>query len=70
MVKVKSTVGAGDAYSAGLLYKISQIEKSTENITTDEWRKIINVATQWAASVCTSKENYINPHHLAMLKLK
>ncbi len=70
MVNVKSTVGAGDAFSAGLLYKISQLNKSTGSITTDEWRKIINVATHWAASVCASKENYINPHQLAMLKLK
>lgn len=58
-VNVISTVGAGDAFSAGLLYKLDEMKKKPTKLTGDEWYKLLNVATFWASSVCASKENYI-----------
>ncbi len=58
-VNVVSTVGAGDAFSAGLLYKLNEMKKKPETLSDEEWYGLLDVATSWASLVCASKENYI-----------
>jgi sugar/nucleoside kinase (ribokinase family) len=56
-------VGAGDNFTAGLVYALIR-----ENIFADDlihldpdiWRRIIRVAIDFAISVCLSYDNYID----------
>lgn len=57
LVAVVSTIGAGDAFNAGLLSYIHQNGKIEQNI--DFWDKAIERALIFAAEVCGSHENYI-----------
>ena len=56
-VEVVSTIGAGDAFNAGLLSYIHQNGKIEQNI--EFWDKAIERALIFAAEVCGSHENYI-----------
>lgn len=61
-IEPTSTVGAGDNFSAGLIYALirenvyaSDLEKLDHNT----WRTIIRVAIDFAINVCQSYDNYI-----------
>ena len=56
--KVVSTVGAGDAFSAGLL-KAFPLHASRWRTRTD-WQQALEVAAHFAASACASEENYVS----------
>ncbi|HEY3390874.1 MAG TPA: PfkB family carbohydrate kinase [Prolixibacteraceae bacterium] len=59
---VVSTIGAGDNFSAGIVYGIfHQLSncQSVENIALPEWEKIMNFGTLFASEVCGSSENYL-----------
>jgi fructokinase len=63
-VKVISTIGAGDAYNAGLILKIIQNEISVDklfNKNADQWSDILGYAAIFAGDVCSSLDNYISP---------
>ncbi|HOZ30545.1 MAG TPA: PfkB family carbohydrate kinase [Bacteroidales bacterium] len=58
-----STVGAGDNFSAGLIYaliKENVYASDLGNLDHDVWRKIIRVAIDFAINVCLSYDNYIS----------
>jgi len=58
-----STVGAGDNFSAGLIYaliKENVFVDDLKNLDHDVWRKIIRVAIDFAINVCLSYDNYIS----------
>lgn len=58
-----STVGAGDNFSAGLIYAIineNVYASDLANLDHDVWRKIIRVAIDFAINVCLSYDNYIS----------
>jgi fructokinase len=58
-----STVGAGDNFSAGLIYaliKENVYASDLDNLDHDVWRKIIRVAIDFAIDVCMSYDNYIS----------
>ncbi|HNQ69414.1 MAG TPA: PfkB family carbohydrate kinase [Bacteroidales bacterium] len=58
-----STVGAGDNFSAGLIYaliKENVYAADLDNLDHDVWRKIIRVAIDFAIDVCMSYDNYIS----------
>lgn len=57
--EVISTVGAGDAFNAGIIYGIVKNNKKPLEITCDEWQDIIEHATVLATKVCSSIKNYI-----------
>ena len=56
-IHVQSTIGAGDAFNAGLLSFIHQNGKIEQNI--EFWDKAIERGLIFAAEVCGSRENYI-----------
>ncbi len=61
-VKVVSTIGAGDNFSAGLvfgLYQILSTNKKIDDLTSNLWEEIMNYGTHFASAVCGSSDNYI-----------
>lgn len=61
--KVVSTIGAGDNFSAGIVYGLyNQLINNflSENITALEWEKIMNYGTLFSSEVCGSSENYLS----------
>ena len=61
-VNVKSTIGAGDNFSAGVVYglfKYLNEDLSYTSFDVKEWREILNSGTLFATEVCGSSENYL-----------
>lgn len=58
-----STIGAGDAFNAGVAYQIHQLGRAPASI--DEWRSAINNGLSFAAEVCASEVNYIKERHVS-----
>ena len=59
-----STIGAGDSFSAAIVYSIVNqdlFKKDIETINQVEWQKIVNFSIECAINVCQSYENYISP---------
>lgn len=59
-----STIGAGDNFNAGILTSIYRNNITRDQLATigsNEWRKIIETAVDFATHVCLSYENYISP---------
>lgn len=62
-VKTISTIGAGDNFSAGLVYGFVKNEISTVNLSelsAEKWTEILELASLFAANVCQSESNYIS----------
>jgi len=58
--KVVSTIGAGDATNAGMIYAISNIKDwNNENIPMDYVKRIIQSGLRFSSKVCASMDNYI-----------
>jgi fructokinase len=58
-----NTIGAGDNFTAGLVYGLINEQVNSENIhglLEENWEKIIRYATQFASEVCLSESNYIS----------
>ncbi len=56
-----STIGAGDAFNAGLIYSLSILPgKSPLPLQQSEWEKIIHLAIEFSTNVCLSLDNYIS----------
>ena len=58
-VKVVSTVGAGDAFNAGMLFKMNQLKNSISGLSLNQWNNILYTATLFASEVCGLNENYV-----------
>ena len=61
--KVVSTIGAGDNFSAGIiygLYKTLVDNHLINDLSRSEWEKIMNFGTLFASEVCGSSENYLS----------
>ena len=62
VIEPVSTIGAGDNFSAGLIYSlyIKKIKGSDlENLTSEDWSQMAKISTKFAQKVCMSYENYI-----------
>ena len=62
-VKTVSTIGAGDNFTAGLVFGFVKHGIKNENlskITEKEWGGILELAARFAAEVCQSESNYIS----------
>ena len=58
-----STIGAGDAFNAGLIFSIYSLElnkKMLKNIEAGQLEKIAETARRFASDVCMSMDNYIS----------
>ena len=63
VVKVVSTIGAGDNFNAGLIYGLysHNLGKSDlGKITKDDWVSLIKTGISFGSNVCTGFENYIS----------
>ena len=61
-VNVQSTVGAGDAFNAGLVYASVK-----HNVGLGDLDRIISNGIRFAADVCASDENYISKEFIQIL---
>jgi fructokinase len=62
-IKPKSTIGAGDSFSAAIVFsllKMNYFKDDIETISEENWRSMINYAIECAIDVCLSFENYIS----------
>jgi fructokinase len=60
--KVVSTIGAGDNFSAGIVYGLYNYmidNESFNELTSTKWEEIMNSGTLFASEVCGSSENYL-----------
>ena len=69
--KVVSTIGAGDNFSAGIVYGLYQ--KLSAGITWNQllqadWEAVMNYGSIFASAVCASSENYIPVETAEMLR--
>jgi fructokinase len=60
---VVSTIGAGDNFSAGIIYELyNQMINNIlfEDLTPDSWEGIMNAGILFASEVCGSSQNYLS----------
>lgn len=56
-VNIVSTIGAGDSFNAGLVFELNKLCRLP--LSAEEWKMVISTGLNFAAEVCTLKENYI-----------
>jgi fructokinase len=69
-IEVKSTIGAGDNFNAGLIYGLLAhkiTHQTIAGITEHQWQNIISYAINFAAETCMSYDNYISHEFAASL---
>ncbi|MFA9391341.1 MAG: carbohydrate kinase family protein [Prolixibacteraceae bacterium] len=62
-VQPVSTIGAGDNFTAGLMYGIMKEDVKTNELSElkpEVWKRIVAYATAFASEVCLSESNYIS----------
>lgn len=62
-IKVVSTIGAGDTFSAGVIYYLnSQFEKGIElkDISITQWQECVHISHEFASQTCQSIDNYLS----------
>lgn len=62
-VRLASTVGAGDNFTAGMIYSLSQIsrrKRQLEIFTDSELQNMLHMGIEFSADVCKSVDNYIS----------
>ncbi len=70
-IDVTSTIGAGDAFNAGIIYSVATLHPTlTGSATPSVWMldSLINSGIRFSANVCQSLENYISPDFARQLK--
>lgn len=63
-----STIGAGDNFSAGLIFGFKTYfgnYASLAQLTASDWEKVIKIAIDFSSRVCLSNENYISEEYAA-----
>ena len=67
VIEPVSTVGAGDAFNAGLIEAMIGVGvriENLENLSRDEWKQIAVNAICFSQNVCMSFDNYIRKDFL------
>lgn len=62
-VQTISTIGAGDNFTAGLVFGFERLGIDTNGLKTieeEDWRKILRCASSFSSEVCRSNSNYIS----------
>ncbi len=65
-IKAISTIGAGDTYSAAIIYFLSSQLTANNNlsdITIEQWGICINIAHEFSAHTCQSLDNYLSKEY-------
>lgn len=63
-----STIGAGDAFNAGLIYCFAKLpEANILSLSQAGWERIITLAVTFSTNVCLSLDNYISPEFAQQL---
>lgn len=68
-----STIGAGDAFSAGFLYGLDRLRidpSGLAHLTSDQWTTILETAVSFSAEVCLSADNVIGRNFAAGMARK
>jgi fructokinase len=69
-VNTVSTIGAGDSFTAGLVYGFVKYRINPEKLkalTEKEWKTIIQYSKRFAAEVCKSKSNYLSNKYVRQI---
>jgi fructokinase len=69
-IRPVSTVGAGDSFTAGIVYTLYQEDlagEKPENIPSVLWDRMISTGIGFATEVCMSSENYISKEYAQTL---
>ena len=67
VTEVRSTIGAGDNFNAGILYALVQegfTRDRLAQLSADDWARLVPVAMRFSANVCASLQNYVDPDFL------
>lgn len=62
-VETVNTIGAGDNFTAGLVYGFVKYKICNENLSSlsaKEWGAILDLSARFAANVCQSESNYVS----------
>jgi len=65
-IHVVSTIGAGDTFSAGVIYYLNaQFEKSIElnDISIAQWQECVNISHEFSSQTCQSMDNYLSKQY-------
>lgn len=63
-IETVSTIGAGDNFNAGIVYALAKDGKVPQ--AEQEWRQAVAISQKFAANVCKSIYNYVDPDMLAI----
>lgn len=72
-IKPISTVGAGDAFMAGVTYALCELninQNQLHQLDKPVWEKIINTAIETSTKVCLTYDNYIPVEAAKAIKIK
>jgi fructokinase len=67
-----STIGAGDNFNAGILYGLIKegiCRDNLDNITQDEWSRMIGYGIEFGTEVCMSTSNYVSAEFAKRFKI-
>lgn len=67
-----STIGAGDNFNAGILYGLVKegiVRDNLDNITQDEWSRMIEYGIEFGTEVCMSTSNYVSVEFAKRFKI-
>lgn len=62
-VSTISTIGAGDTFSAGIIYQLSRfadLKKTFLDLSPTDWKFCLETAVQFASETCQSYDNYLS----------
>jgi fructokinase len=66
-IKVVSTIGAGDAFNAGIIFGLISkglAESDIQQFSKETWKELIGFGITFATDVCGSYDNYISPEFI------
>ncbi|MCB2219371.1 MAG: carbohydrate kinase [Bacteroidetes bacterium] len=67
-----STIGAGDAFNAGLIYglmKLNIAKNDLDSLKKQAWETLLDIGIAFGSKVCESYDNYISQAFAARLKI-
>jgi fructokinase len=72
-IKVVSTIGAGDTFSAGIIYYLNSLFKKgikLNNISIAQWQECVNISHEFSSQTCQSIDNYLSEQYCDTYKVQ